>query len=148
MAEAESLRDLSPSGGRFGVPRGKTALMDVSLPASGSLAGKLWLPSGQQREVNVSKRGNTKGRQSQSRASSASRKDKDAPARTAGGEEPQAVSAAETSAGRTGVESGIGPSHQHIAARAYELWQAQGRPEGNDLANWYEAERQLRTATR
>ena len=93
----------------------------------------------------MSKRGNAKGRQS--RASSASRKDKAAPARTAGGAEPRAVPAEQTPAGLTGAERGIGPSHEQIAARAYELWQAQGKPEGDDLANWYEAERQLRTET-
>lgn len=35
------------------------------------------------------------------------------------------------------------PSHDAIARRAHDLWSAQGRPEGQDLANWLEAERQL-----
>lgn len=34
-------------------------------------------------------------------------------------------------------------SHEQIAKRAYELWEAQGKPEGADRKNWYEAERQL-----
>jgi hypothetical protein len=35
------------------------------------------------------------------------------------------------------------PSYEEIAARAYDLWVAQGRPEGRDHENWAEAERQL-----
>ena len=34
-------------------------------------------------------------------------------------------------------------SYEEIAARAYDLWVAQGRPEGRDHENWSEAERQL-----
>ena len=34
-------------------------------------------------------------------------------------------------------------SYEEIAARAYDLWVAQGRPEGRDHENWTEAERQL-----
>ena len=34
-------------------------------------------------------------------------------------------------------------SYEEIAARAYDLWVAQGRPEGRDHENWIEAERQL-----
>jgi hypothetical protein len=36
------------------------------------------------------------------------------------------------------------PSNEEIAARAYDLWQAQGRPTGRERENWSEAERQLR----
>ena len=35
------------------------------------------------------------------------------------------------------------PSHERIAVRAYELWVAQGRPEGTQLTHWFDAERQL-----
>jgi hypothetical protein len=31
-----------------------------------------------------------------------------------------------------------------IAARAYIIWEKQGRPQGHDLANWLLAERQLK----
>jgi len=43
------------------------------------------------------------------------------------------------------VEPGPSPSptYEEISARAYELWQEQGRPEGRDRENWIEAERQL-----
>ena len=31
-----------------------------------------------------------------------------------------------------------------IAARAYTIWEQQGRPQGNDLQNWLQAESQLK----
>jgi hypothetical protein len=33
---------------------------------------------------------------------------------------------------------------EHINRRAYELWQASGRPDGNAMANWIQAEREIR----
>lgn len=36
------------------------------------------------------------------------------------------------------------PSHEQIAARAFELWEARGKADGADQEDWYEAERQLR----
>jgi hypothetical protein len=36
------------------------------------------------------------------------------------------------------------PTYEEIAARAYDVWIAAGRPEGRDHENWMEAERQLR----
>jgi hypothetical protein len=36
------------------------------------------------------------------------------------------------------------PTFEEIAARAYDLWVARGRPEGRDHENWVDAERQLR----
>jgi len=30
-------------------------------------------------------------------------------------------------------------NHDQIAAKAYEIWQAKGRPIGQDVANWQEA---------
>jgi hypothetical protein len=35
------------------------------------------------------------------------------------------------------------PTHEQIAARAYQLWIARGCGHGNDLGDWFEAERQL-----
>jgi hypothetical protein len=68
--------------------------------------------------------------------------------------EPGAAPAAKARSGRAAVAvptsdaSGTGtlapPSYEEIAARAYDLWMAQGRPEGRDHENWTEAERQLR----
>lgn len=36
------------------------------------------------------------------------------------------------------------PDHEAIAQRAYELYCAWGLEDGNDLAHWFEAERQLK----
>jgi hypothetical protein len=33
---------------------------------------------------------------------------------------------------------------EKIAARAYEIWNRKGRPEGTDVQNWIEAEAELR----
>jgi len=38
---------------------------------------------------------------------------------------------------------GTGPTHEEIAIRAYELYEASGRPEGRDGEHWLEAEREL-----
>lgn len=38
------------------------------------------------------------------------------------------------------------PTHEQIARRAYEIFIERGQPEGQDLAHWLEAERQLRAA--
>lgn len=34
--------------------------------------------------------------------------------------------------------------HDKIAARAYEIWVRKGKPHGQDLQNWAEAEAELR----
>jgi hypothetical protein len=36
------------------------------------------------------------------------------------------------------------PSHDSIARRAHQLWEAAGRPDGLDLGHWLEAEREER----
>jgi len=38
------------------------------------------------------------------------------------------------------------PTHEQIARRAYEIFMERGQPEGQDLAHWLEAERQLRAS--
>ena len=38
------------------------------------------------------------------------------------------------------------PTHEEIAARAYEIWLKKGRPEGQDVQNWNEAARELTEA--
>lgn len=35
------------------------------------------------------------------------------------------------------------PSHEEISLRAHQLWCQQGCPQGHDLDNWLEAQRQL-----
>jgi hypothetical protein len=37
------------------------------------------------------------------------------------------------------------PSNEEIASRAYEIWLASEKPEGNDRENWFEAKRQLQS---
>jgi hypothetical protein len=39
-------------------------------------------------------------------------------------------------------------TQQDIGARAYELWEKEGRPDGRDLAHWLEAERFLQQQMR
>lgn len=36
------------------------------------------------------------------------------------------------------------PSPDQVACRAYEIWRAEGCPQGRNVENWLEAERQLR----
>jgi hypothetical protein len=36
------------------------------------------------------------------------------------------------------------PSHEQIATRAYQIWEANGRPAGTDYEDWFEAEGLLR----
>lgn len=35
------------------------------------------------------------------------------------------------------------PSETDVARKAYELWEAEGRPEGRDVAHWHQAERDV-----
>jgi hypothetical protein len=35
------------------------------------------------------------------------------------------------------------PTHNEIAARAYQIWLEQGRPDGHDLDHWLQAEYEL-----
>lgn len=35
------------------------------------------------------------------------------------------------------------PSQEQISKRAYEIWEAHGRPEGKDQEHWCQAEREL-----
>jgi Protein of unknown function (DUF2934) len=35
---------------------------------------------------------------------------------------------------------------ERIAERAYQIWQASGRPDGRDADHWFQAERELRTS--
>ena len=44
--------------------------------------------------------------------------------------------------------STAGPTHEQIARKAREIWQAKGCPLGKDTQNWLEAEVQLRAEQR
>lgn len=36
------------------------------------------------------------------------------------------------------------PTQEHIARRAHQIWETEGKPEGAEMRNWYAAEEQLR----
>lgn len=44
------------------------------------------------------------------------------------------------------TDSTSAPTHEQIAARAYEIFIERGRPMGRDLEHWLEAEAQLRAS--
>jgi hypothetical protein len=44
--------------------------------------------------------------------------------------------------------SGVAPSHEAIARRAYLKWQARGCPTGTALQDWLEAEAELKVELR
>lgn len=39
------------------------------------------------------------------------------------------------------------PSHEAIAARAFELWLKEGQPQGNGERHWLQAETELKKST-
>lgn len=49
----------------------------------------------------------------------------------------------QTSSTDTSLSSTNRPSAETISRRAYELWEQEGRPEGNDLRHWLLAEQEL-----
>src|SRR5437868_4109427 len=44
------------------------------------------------------------------------------------------------------IDSSGAPTHEQIAERAYQIWLIRGMPAGTDAENWFEAEKQLRSA--
>lgn len=90
----------------------------------------------------MSKRTHGKGRQAQ--PSPPSREGVIAPARPVDRPGRQTAAPQAAPSALSGAEKDAGPAHERIAARAYQLWEAQGRPEGTDREHWFEAERQLR----
>jgi len=43
--------------------------------------------------------------------------------------------------------SAAAPTVEMISRRAYEIWQAEGCPQGRDAEHWYQAEQELRAGT-
>ena len=88
------------------------------------------------------KHGHAKERQSQ--ATPTSREGEKGRLRESGG------SGQPTGAAMDGPASHVRPAsrpdltHERTALRAYENWEARGRPAGTDREDWFEAERQLR----
>jgi hypothetical protein len=50
--------------------------------------------------------------------------------------------------GRSASAKTAAVSHDQIATRAYDIWVTKGRPVGQDLQNWREAEAQLLSSLR
>ena len=88
----------------------------------------------------MSKRSNAKSGQTQ--ASPRNRDEAPAPAPTL--DEPGHRSATGQGIPAPTISATEGLSRERIAARAYELWEARGRPEGSDLEDWLKAETELR----
>jgi hypothetical protein len=44
----------------------------------------------------------------------------------------------------SGARRAESPTYEQIAVRAFEIWERQGRPEGQQMENWLQAEKELR----
>jgi hypothetical protein len=86
----------------------------------------------------------TRDERTQAQSSPPSRKDETIAARAESISELRSTTAKDAPAAPPRARKGEGPSHEQIAARAYQLWEARGRPGGADWENWFEAERALR----
>jgi len=49
--------------------------------------------------------------------------------------------------GSTRLTNPAAPSHDEVALRAYELFEASGRQPGQEIANWLRAEQELASRT-
>jgi len=54
---------------------------------------------------------------------------------------------AKASTGCCGGHTSCAPKYEQIAQRAYEVWVAKGRPQGQDIENWKQAEVELSRGT-
>jgi hypothetical protein len=63
--------------------------------------------------------------------------------RAPAGSGPSAAPVPDGPASPGGPSNGLSLAHEQIAVRAYQLWEARGRPEGTDRDDWFEAERKL-----
>ncbi|HTL67416.1 MAG TPA: DUF2934 domain-containing protein [Lacunisphaera sp.] len=55
-----------------------------------------------------------------------------------------ALRVSSTHPNRAAARATLAPSPEEISARAYQIWEQSGRPDGHDTDHWLEAERQLR----
>ena len=83
----------------------------------------------------------TKAKSGQTQASPRNRDEAPAPAPTL--DEPGHRSATGQGTPAPTISATGGLSRERIAARAYELWEARGRTDGNDLEDWLKAETEL-----
>jgi hypothetical protein len=82
----------------------------------------------------------------------AKKKISDVPAAKKSTEIPAARVAARPAAAERRIEAPTSrpaarqPSYEDISRRAFEIWDRTGRPDGQDLENWLQAESELRQA--
>ena len=93
------------------------------------------------REIMMSKHGGDKKRQSQT--TPPSREGDKARPRDSGGSGQRTGAVPYSPASHASPTSWTVPTHEQIAVRAHENWEARGRPAGTDREDWFEADRQL-----
>jgi hypothetical protein len=64
--------------------------------------------------------------------------------RTRASSPPSAGSESKTAVVDPGTRGEQSPTYEQIAIRAFDIWERQGRPEGQQMDNWLQAERELR----
>jgi ribonuclease I len=92
----------------------------------------------------MSKHGGDKNRQSQ--ATPPRREGEKAGPGNSGGTGQRTGAVPKSPASQASPTSSTVPTHEQIAVRAYENWEARGRPAGTDQEDWFEADRQLQAA--
>lgn len=68
--------------------------------------------------------------------------------RHSGGSMQAATTVDEPAVSRHTARAVAGPTHEQIAVRAYQVWEAHGRPVGTDREDWMEAEQILHADAR
>lgn len=66
-----------------------------------------------------------------------------APARASSGSLQRVTTPSEAATPHSPAMGGASRSHEKIRVRAYQLWEAQGKPVATDSEHWFEAERLL-----
>jgi hypothetical protein len=89
----------------------------------------------------MSKHGGDKKRQTQ--AAPTSREDDESRPQDSGGSAQRTGAVPNSPASHASPTSWTVPTHEQIAFRAYENWEARGKPAGTDREDWFEADRQL-----
>lgn len=58
------------------------------------------------------------------------------------------TSASPSTVANSGKSRSAAPTHDEISARARQIWERNGRPDGRDEEHWFQAERELRGGAR
>ena len=94
----------------------------------------------------MSKHTNPKRQEGQ--ASPTSQEQELALVRPSGGSLQRVAAPTKAPASHPTAAAGPTPPHEQIAARAYQLWEAHGRPAGTDREDWFHAARLLHAEAR